>query len=360
MLFLCDLLSQVEANTRIEHLPAKNAKSFTIPVSRFKPMSKSVKFTPTKIDDDMIISPSSKQRVKKVTQIIQNLEEISHQYDAIFCDIWGVVHNGVSPFPTAVEALMTARLQGKYVALVSNSPRTEKAVQEQLKSLGVPDTAYDATVTAGEVLQHNLFSTRLEKFYFIGRDLDRRLLTDLPEGVVNAMTEVRDIDDADCILLADMDPERPEPKDYEITLRKAKLRNLPIYCGNPDIMVDEGESRIWCGGSVAREYEALGGVVFYFGKPHSPIYQVAMNKMQNQLDRAISSTDILFIGDGIETDIRGAILENMDALFVSGGLAFEDTGTNRNDEAPTPDAEKLSAFLESKDQQPRFTIGALR
>ncbi len=292
-----------------------------------------------------------------MTQIINHLGDIIQDYDAIFCDVWGVIHNGKSAFPDAVEALMQARLQKKWVSLVTNSPKTPSSIQGQVGAMNVPDTAYDDIVSAGFAMQYSLFTSDYKKFYFIGREEDRILLTDLPEGVENHMSETTDYKEADVILCAGPDyGHKDSPDDYTIELRQLATRKLPMFCGNPDIMVDHGEKRIWCGGAIAAAYEEMGGTVYQFGKPFPPIYQLARERMQSALGRNIAPERILFIGDGIATDLKGAILEDMDALFVSSGLAAKETGTHDG----APDPAMLESYLMANSLDPRFTIGKLR
>ncbi len=295
-----------------------------------------------------------------MTQIIQNISEIQHQYHAVFCDVWGVVHNGEVANIPAVEALMKLREAGKFVVLVTNSPKTPSAVQEQLRAKNIPDTAYDKIVTAGEAMQHSLFSSKYSSCYFIGTKSDRIILSDLPETVSSQMSE-SSMKNADCVVCAGIDePNKTTIEDYELELRQAHNLKLPLYCANPDIVVDRGDTRILCAGALAQFYEDLGGTVFQFGKPFPPIYQLAMNKSQPNFNGQLSQNDVLFIGDGVLTDLKGAMLEDMDALFVSGGLAFEETGTDRKTENPTPDPTMLDIFLNEAQSHPLYTIGTLR
>lgn len=77
-----------------------------------------------------------------MTQIISELSEISAQYDALFVDLWGCVHNGVKAFPAANQALKEYRKMGGKVILVTNSPKPRAGVQNQLGTFGVDDEAW--------------------------------------------------------------------------------------------------------------------------------------------------------------------------------------------------------------------------
>ena len=133
----------------------------------------------------------------------------------------------------------------------------------------------------------------------------------------------------------------------------AKQRGLKLLCANPDIVVDRGETRVICAGALAAEYTEMGGESLYFGKPHPPIYDLARRRMVAA--RGSDTDRILCIGDGIATDILGAQGEGLDALFVTGGLAAEETGTARQ-----PDPAKLEAYLGEAMLAPAYAIGRLR
>src|SRR5690606_23395714 len=82
---------------------------------------------------------------------ITSLAEIEGRYPAIFCDVWGVLHNGGSAFAEPVRALEMARGKGIAVVLLTNSPRPRDGVEGQLRALGVPREAWDRVVTSGDV-----------------------------------------------------------------------------------------------------------------------------------------------------------------------------------------------------------------
>ena len=134
----------------------------------------------------------------------------------------------------------------------------------------------------------------------------------------------------------------------------AKQKGLKLLCANPDIVVDRGEAREWCAGALAQLYTEMGGESLYFGKPHPPIYDLARRRL-TALGTSIPDDRILCIGDGVLTDIKGAMGEDIDSLFISGGLAAAETKTSLQ---PDPDA--LSVYLKREMSSPTYTIGFLR
>jgi len=144
------------------------------------------------------------------------------------------------------------------------------------------------------------------------------------------------------------------PEDYRPRFLLAKTRGLPMLCANPDIVVDMGETRIYCAGALAALYEDMGGEALYFGKPHPPIYDLARRRLATL--GVAEDARILAIGDGVNTDVAGAAGEGIDVLFVTGGLAADQFGPD----IEAPDAELLDTWLAARQQAPQFAIGRLR
>ncbi|WP_299738211.1 TIGR01459 family HAD-type hydrolase [uncultured Roseobacter sp.] len=290
-----------------------------------------------------------------MTRIITSLSEISAQYDALFVDLWGCVHNGVAALPDAVAALKDYRASGGKVVLVTNSPRPRAGVEKQLVAFGVPDDSWDTIATSGDSARSAMFRGVVgEKVWHIGYPGDERFFE--PIGVVQNPVNVRAVplEEAEGIVctgprdpLADPDIMRPE-------FLMAKQRGLKLLCANPDIVVDRGEQREWCAGALAQLYTDMGGESLYFGKPHPPIYDLARRRL-SALGTDVPDNRILAIGDGVLTDIAGAMGEDIDSLFISGGLAAAETKTNSD---PDPDA--LKDYLQREMSNPTYTIGFLR
>ena len=123
---------------------------------------------------------------------------------------------------------------------------------------------------------------------------------------------------------------------------------------SPEVVVDRGEVREWCAGALARLYTEMGGESLYFGKPHPPIYDLARRRLA-AMGRVVDDSRILCIGDGVLTDIRGALGEDLDSLFITGGLAAAETATDEQ-----PDPQKLADYLDREQVSPTFAIGKLR
>ena len=92
------------------------------------------------------------------------------------------------------------------------------------------------------------------------------------------------------------------------------------------VVVERGDQLIWCAGALARLYEDLGGKVSIMGKPHAPIYETAMNRLSKLHGTQVDKQSVLAIGDGLPTDIRGAVSQDIDVLFVTAGIHASDFG----------------------------------
>ncbi|GAB4529263.1 MAG: TIGR01459 family HAD-type hydrolase [Parvularculaceae bacterium] len=250
-----------------------------------------------------------------MTRILPRLRDIAEDYDALLCDVWGVIHNGRKAFAEAVEALCAFRQQRGPVILLTNAPRPSAEIPRQLERLGVNAAAYDAIVTSGDATRSEIEARAPGPAYMLGPDRDEPLLDGLRLDRAPALGAAKFIL---CTGLENDETERPE--DYRELLSQAQARDLEMVCANPDLVVRRGDRLIPCGGALAQIYERLGGRVVYAGKPHPPIYQQAFDRLGAIAGREIPRRRILALGDGIETDIAGAARQGLDAVFIAAGI----------------------------------------
>ena len=291
-----------------------------------------------------------------MTQIVEHLSDISDRYDALLVDLWGCVHNGVKAFPDAVAALQAYRKRGGKVVLLTNAPRPRADVAKQILKFGVPEDSWDVIVTSGDSARSAMFRGAVgEKVWFMGQEA-----TDLgffePLKIIDEPTDVTRVplENAQGIVCTGPFNPHTDPDELRPQLLMAKQMGLKLLCANPDIVVDRGEVREWCAGAVAKLYTEMGGESLYFGKPHPPIYDLARRRLF-ALGEDIPDASILAIGDGILTDVKGAMGEDIDCLFITGGLAAAETKTEYQ-----PDAHALAAYLSQEMSAPTFSIGFLR
>jgi HAD superfamily hydrolase (TIGR01459 family) len=245
---------------------------------------------------------------------LAGLSRLAGDYDVLFCDIWGVIHDGARAFPSACEALIRWRETVGPVILISNSPRPFEGVAAQLDELGAPRQSWTAIVTSGDASRALLAERSPGPVYRIGPQRDDPLFEGL--GLVFS-----DLESAAFIACSGLnDDEEETPDDYRAVLTRAAARGLPTICANPDILVQRGPRLIYCAGALAQLYEALGGRVLTAGKPHAPIYAMARDAADLGLGRPADPRRVLVIGDGLVTDIVGANRQGLDALFIATGI----------------------------------------
>ncbi len=291
-----------------------------------------------------------------MTRIIESLAEVSANYDALFCDLWGCVHDGITGYPEAIEALRAFRAKGGIVVLVTNSPRPRAGVKKQLtEQFNVPEDCWDTIATSGDSARAAMLTGAVgEKVFHIGTPWDEPFFE--PLKLIKDPVNIQRVplEEAEGIVCTGPFDPMADPNDLRPQLLYAKQKGLKLLCANPDIVVDRGETRDWCAGAVAKLYSEMGGESLYFGKPHPPIYDLARRRLA-EIDADITDSAILAVGDGIHTDILGAIGENIDSIFISGGLARDITKTSHQ-----PDPEALSHYLDEEKSNPTYAIGFLR
>jgi len=246
--------------------------------------------------------------------LASGLSAMIADYDLILCDVWGVVHNGIASFPAACAALGRARAGGAQVVLVSNAPRPNTAIIAMLDGLGVPRSSYDAIVTSGDVTRTLLASRPGAKVFHLGPERD------LPtyDGLDVVLAPLAEAELVVCSGLFDDTVETPD--DYADMLAQMKARDLPFICSNPDLVVERGNSLIYCAGAIAKAYEDIGGDTTYCGKPYRPIYDTALALAEQLRGAAVDRARVLGIGDALRTDIAGANDAGFDSLFIAGGI----------------------------------------
>lgn len=254
---------------------------------------------------------------QSVTSREAGLSLLSPNYDAVLCDIWGVVHNGVRAHPQAVDALCRFRQNGGTAILVSNAPVPHTAVIDMLDRLGVTKDAYDRVITSGDMARDLMNRYRGQTIYHIGPDQDEPLFegAEITRGA---------LDDASAIVLSDLPEDGNKPEDFVDDLKDWLARDLPVICANPDKVVEVGDQLIYCAGSVADLFEQMGGTVLQAGKPHSPIYSGAKAMIDTIRGADIPPHKMLAIGDSVRTDATGAAGFGADFMFITGSIHAEE------------------------------------
>ena len=235
----------------------------------------------------------------------EGLKSIIESYDIFYIDLWGVIHNGITLHKNAIEALEEITNVNKEYILLTNAPRPNKTVKSFLEKMGMNKETREKVYSSGEAalsyLKKNLLN---DKFYHLGPARDFDLFLDFKKNKTN------DIKESSYLLCTGLFEEQGVDLNYYKELFKNHI-NKKMICTNPDLIVDRGEKRELCAGSVALVFEKMGGEVIYFGKPFPEVYNQAINNKGRR---------VLSIGDNLNTDIKGANLLNYNSLIISNGI----------------------------------------
>jgi HAD superfamily hydrolase (TIGR01459 family) len=249
--------------------------------------------------------------------VIDSISPFARRYDAWLADIWGVMHNGMRPFASAVEACQLFREGGGIVILISNAPRPRETVAEQLLQIGVPADCYDGIATSGDVTRSLISGYAGSAVYHLGPERDLPIFDGL--GV-----RLSGIGEAEAVVCSGLwNDETETPDDYAMLLGELRERGLPMICANPDIRAERGDTLLYCAGALADAYAKLGGEVIYAGKPYAPIYGLAFDLVNEKRGTPLPRHRIVAIGDGIRTDIAGAAAQDIDSVFVASGVHLD-------------------------------------
>lgn len=281
------------------------------------------------------------------------LSEVADRYDGFILDLWGVVHDGVAPYPGVPECLAALKARGKKVCLLSNAPRRVAAARAKLDGMGLDAGLYDFLYTSGEAsfealrdppdAWHAALGPRL---FHIGPPRDNDVYDSLP-GRVRVDTP----EQADFVVNTGIDDFDETLADYEPVLRACAARRLPMLCANPDLVVVVGTKMVICAGELARRYEELGGSVAWHGKPFPSVYRRCF-----ELLGGMDPARVLAVGDSLRTDVAGANAAGIDSLLVTGGIHREELGTPWGTK---PDLGAVGRLLESAAPRPTGIIPAL-
>jgi HAD superfamily hydrolase (TIGR01459 family) len=284
-----------------------------------------------------------------MADFIEHFEPLARDYDVLFCDVWGVIHNGIAAFPAACDALLRFRERGGSAILITNAPRSGDAVARILDRLGVPREAYDAITSSGDVTRGIVAKRVGQRVFHLGPPRD----TSIFAGLDVTFAPLASADYVVCSGLFDDTTETPDS--YRATLAEMRARSLLMVCANPDIVVERGDTLVYCAGALADAYAGLGGEVLYCGKPYAPIYETALATASvARAGQPVVRKRLLAIGDSVRTDLKGADAFGLDYLFVTSGIHAEEYGSRE-----APDLAALNAIFADARVRPKAAMREL-
>jgi HAD superfamily hydrolase (TIGR01459 family) len=246
--------------------------------------------------------------------VLEGIAPLIRRYDVLLCDVWGVVHNGRTAHPHAVDALARARARGITIILITNAPRPGIVIEQQIAHYSVPRGCYDTIIASGDVTRDELRRRPGVKLFHLGPERDMPNYEGLDLHLVG-------LDEAEIVVCSGLFDDTVEtPDDYRDMLANILERELLMICANPDIVVERGDRLVWCAGALAQAYEKIGGTAIYAGKPYAPIYDLALARAGELRHKAVDRGRVLAIGDGVRTDLAGAVRQGIDCIFVADGI----------------------------------------
>ena len=238
---------------------------------------------------------------------LSHLSDIFEAYDTFVVDLWGVMHNGVTLNPKAIEAVDQLLNYSKKIVFLSNAPRPSSKVINFLIKMNMNKKYLTNVITSGEAAMHAINKNKFGKtFFHLGPLRD----TSVFEKVKDNKT---DLENCDFILCTGLFDEHEKDILYYKEFLKRHI-SKKLICTNPDLIVHKGSIKELCAGSIAKVFEELGGQVVYFGKPHKEVYNMCFSQGEK----------VLAIGDNLRTDIKGANNLNLDCIFISEGVHREE------------------------------------
>lgn len=280
----------------------------------------------------------------------KNFLEISKNYEYFLFDVWGVIHDGISAYPNAVEIILTLKKQNKKICFLSNAPRRNFKVTEILKNYGIHQDSYDFVMTSGEAVFQDVSSQinnlKNKKYFYIGPKKD----ADILNGIDIQITE--NANEADFAITTGFDDYGSTIEEKMPQITQAKNANLKLICANPDLMVvRKNGDEMLCAGIIAKKYLELNQTVIYYGKPYRQIYEIV-----HEMFNFAPKDKMLAIGDGLETDIKGANDFGIDSVLITSGILSNKIGAKYGQKA---DENKVQEQCKLEKAFPQFVISNL-
>lgn len=286
-------------------------------------------------------------------RLLKGIGELADGYDGFILDVWGVLHDGLQPFPGVLDALARLKSQGKRLVVLSNAPRRAGPVANRLTEIGIPPALYDHIHTSGEETWQHL-KRRDDPFYAALGRVCYLIAPPRDNSVMDGLDleRVDDIGDAEFVFNTGPWGWDEDVVRYEEMLLGARERDLPMVCANPDLVVHHQGRRAICAGAIAQRYEDLGGTVRWHGKPFAAVYDTATSLLGIGDRRRI-----LAIGDSLRTDIAGANGAGIDSVVVAGGIHYAEFGAAPGE---LPDRAGLAKAVAAAGIAPKAAMAELR
>jgi HAD superfamily hydrolase (TIGR01459 family) len=280
---------------------------------------------------------------------LSGLAQIADHYDGFILDLWGLIHDGETPYPPARATLEALKRADKKTLLLSNAPRRAHVLVEGLDAMGIGRELYGEVLSSGEATRAALiarddptFARLGRKAYHLGPERDRSVFDDTHIDIVASPNL------ADFILVTGPREFSDQVADYQSILDAARAHGLIMVCANPDLVVIRGGRRVICAGAIAARYREMGGRALYRGKPDPAIYRLAVKQLG-----IADATRVAVVGDALETDVKGANAAGLESIWCTGGIHAAALGCAYGMAA---DPAKAEALVASFGETPTATV----
>jgi len=234
-------------------------------------------------------------------------------YDAIVCDLDGVVYRGAVALPHAVEVLTAAAGSGVRIAYATNNAsRTPASVSRQLRELGLEVRDQEVVTSSQAGAERILALVGAGALVLaVGGEGVRDALVARELDVVNsAEVEGRQVD-------AVLQGYGAEVGWRDLAEAAYAVQGGAIWVATNDDSTLPTERGVAPGNGslVAAVRAAVDSGPVVVGKPHTPLYELSASVLRTSPARTLA------VGDRLDTDIRGANAAGMDALLVLTGVS---------------------------------------
>lgn len=285
--------------------------------------------------------------------ILSGISSVADRYDGYILDLWGVLHDGVRPYPGVLDALRRLKGARKRIVILSNGPRRASAVARRTGEIGIPPELYDGLHSSGEQTWRMLKNRDDARYVALGSrvyplmpERDRGLLDGLDIELAASPAA------AEFLLVTGLIGRSDNVAAYEGALSEGAKLALPMVCANPDLEVVHDGIRELCAGALAQRYEELGGTVLYIGKPYAAVYHTCLALLQG-----VEQRRIIAVGDSLRTDVAGATAMDLDSLLVTNGIHGEELAGAGGDH---PDPVRLAAVCARAGHRPTYAVPSFR
>ena len=259
---------------------------------------------------------------------ITDFRNIADRFPVVFFDSYGVLRNHNGLIPGAVETVKYLRAAGKHIrVLTNNAARSPEAASQRLAHYGLGGIPASEIITSGSTTRYFLQQkVNKGKVAYLGTPAAAEyIITAGLEAIPIAEVDFSRLEDISGVAFLD-DEGYDLNRDINLAINLLRRRLVPVVVANTDLLypVDRDNVALATGGIARLAEYVLGRRFAKFGKPASPMFQMALDSVALKFPE-VSPANILMVGDTLHTDILGGNNYGVTtALVLSGNTRRED------------------------------------